>query len=136
MVLSHPVLHSLSNLFVNDLVCTCSELLAYTYHHLYGINCTGLRFFTVYGPRGRPDMAPYKFISRVFNGETIQQFGDGTTSRDYTYVDDIVSGVIASIDRPLGCEVSLLQCYHSASQYKQFVLLSNPINPSAHSTIR
>ena len=81
-------------------------------------------------------MAPYKFISRVFNGETIQQFGDGTTSRDYTYVDDIVSGVIASIDRPLGCEVSFLQCYHSASQYKQFVLLSNPINPSAHSTIR
>lgn len=89
-------------------VCLCSELLAYTYHHLYGINCTGLRFFTVYGPRGRPDMAPYKFISRVFNGETIQQFGDGTTSRDYTYIDDIVSGVIASIDRPLGCEV--LQC--------------------------
>lgn len=63
-------------------------------------------------------MAPYKFISRVFNGETIQQFGDGTTSRDYTYIDDIVSGVIASIDRPLGCEVSLLQCYHCALQKK------------------
>lgn len=82
-----------------------SELLAYTYHHLYGLSVTGLRFFTVYGPRGRPDMAPFKFIERVFNGIAIQQYGDGNTSRDYTYIDDIVSGVVASIDRPLGCEV-------------------------------
>ncbi len=67
---------------------------------------TGLRFFTVYGPRGRPDMAPFKFIERVFNGDAIQQYGDGSTSRDYTYIDDIVSGVVASIDRPLGYEVS------------------------------
>lgn len=82
-----------------------SELLAYTFHHLYGLNCTGLRFFTVYGPRGRPDMAPFKFIDRVFNGEAIQQYGDGSTSRDYTYIDDIVAGVVAAIDTPLGCEV-------------------------------
>eukprot|EP01040_Poterioochromonas_malhamensis_P015710 gene15710-17637_t len=81
------------------------ELLAYTYHHLYGLSVTGLRFFTVYGPRGRPDMAPFKFIERVFNGDAIQQYGDGSTSRDYTYIDDIVSGVVASIDRPLGYEV-------------------------------
>jgi len=81
------------------------ELLAYTFHHLYGLNCTGLRFFTVYGPRGRPDMAPFKFIDRVFRGEAIQQYGDGSTSRDYTYIDDIVDGVIAAIDRPLGYEV-------------------------------
>lgn len=83
----------------------CSELLAYTFHHLYGLNCMGLRFFTVYGPRGRPDMAPFKFIDRVFNGQPIQQYGDGTTSRDYTYIDDIVSGVVAAVDRPLGYEV-------------------------------
>lgn len=82
-----------------------SELFAYTYHHLYGLNCTGLRFFTVYGPRGRPDMAPYKFIDRVFRGVAIQQYGDGSTSRDYTYIDDIASGVISAIDRPLGCQV-------------------------------
>ncbi len=81
------------------------ELLAYTYHHLYGMNCTGLRFFTVYGPRGRPDMAPFKFIDRVYNSLPIQQYGDGSTSRDYTYIDDIVDGVVRAIDRPLGYEV-------------------------------
>ncbi|KAJ1434508.1 hypothetical protein B484DRAFT_446560 [Ochromonadaceae sp. CCMP2298] len=81
------------------------ELFAYTFHHLYGLNTTGLRFFTVYGPRGRPDMAPFKFIDRVYNGHFIQQYGDGSTSRDYTYIDDIVEGVVASIDTPLGCEV-------------------------------
>eukprot|EP00605_Chrysophyceae_sp_TOSAG23-4_P002575 GSChrysophyteH1.ASY1.ANO1.2840.1 assembled CDS len=83
---------------------TC-ELLAYTFNHLYALPCTGLRFFTVYGPRGRPDMAPFKFIDRVFKKKTIQQYGDGTTSRDYTYITDIVAGVISAIDRPLGYEV-------------------------------
>jgi UDP-glucuronate 4-epimerase len=76
------------------------ELLAYTYHHLYQLNVTGLRFFTVYGPRGRPDMAPFKFIDRVSRGVQIQQFGDGTSSRDYTYISDIVDGVVRAIDRP------------------------------------
>lgn len=75
------------------------ELLAYTYHHLYQLNVSGLRFFTVYGPRGRPDMAPFKFIDRVSRGVEIQQFGDGSSSRDYTYIDDIVDGVIRAIDR-------------------------------------
>jgi UDP-glucuronate 4-epimerase len=76
------------------------ELLAYTYHHLYKLNVTGLRFFTVYGPRGRPDMAPFKFIDRVSRGVQIQQFGDGSSSRDYTYISDIVDGVVRAIDRP------------------------------------
>jgi UDP-glucuronate 4-epimerase len=76
------------------------ELLAYTYHHLYKLNISALRFFTVYGPRGRPDMAPFKFIDRVSRGAEIQQFGDGSSSRDYTYVDDIVDGVVRSLDRP------------------------------------
>lgn len=76
------------------------ELLAYTYHHLYNLNVTGLRFFTVYGPRGRPDMAPFKFIDRVSRGVQMQQFGDGTSSRDYTYISDIVDGVVRAIDRP------------------------------------
>merc|ERR1712232_797097 len=65
------------------------ELLAYTYHHLYNLNVTGLRFFTVHGPRGRPDMAPFKFIDRVYRGVELQQFGDGSSSRDYTYISDI-----------------------------------------------
>jgi UDP-glucuronate 4-epimerase len=76
------------------------ELLAYTYHHLYNLNVSGLRFFTVYGPRGRPDMAPFKFIDRVSRGVQIQQFGDGSSSRDYTYISDIVDGVVRAVDRP------------------------------------
>jgi len=75
------------------------ELLAYTYHHLYNLNISGLRFFTVYGPRGRPDMAPFKFIDRVSRGVEMQQYGDGSSSRDYTYIDDIVDGVARAIDR-------------------------------------
>jgi UDP-glucuronate 4-epimerase len=76
------------------------ELISYTYHDLYDLYVTNLRFFTVYGPRCRPDMAPYKFISSVASGKTIEQYGDGSTSRDYTYIDDIVDGVVRAIDRP------------------------------------
>merc|ERR1712176_783896 len=83
---------------------TC-ELLAYTYHHLYGLNFAGLRFFTVYGPRGRPDMAPFKFIDRISCGMEIQQFGDGSSSRDYTYISDIVDGIVRALDRPSGYEI-------------------------------
>jgi len=81
------------------------ELLAYTYHHLYKLNVSGLRFFTVYGPRGRPDMAPFKFIDRISRGVEMQKFGDGTSSRDYTYISDIVDGVLRSIDRPYPYQV-------------------------------
>lgn len=81
------------------------ELFAATYNSLYGLNCTGLRFFTVYGPRGRPDMAPYKFIHRIMNGVTIDQYGDGTSERDYTYIDDVVNGVMLAVDKPLGNQV-------------------------------
>merc|ERR1712087_434079 len=81
------------------------ELLAYTYHHLYKLNVTGLRFFTVYGPNGRPDMAPFKFVDRVSRGIELQQFGDGSSSRDYTYIDDIVDGVVRALDRPLGYQI-------------------------------
>ena len=58
------------------------ELISHTYAHLYNVPVTGLRFFTVYGPRGRPDMAPFKFVDRVLRGQEIQQFGDGSSSRD------------------------------------------------------
>jgi len=81
------------------------ELLSYTYHHLHQLNVSALRFFTVYGPRGRPDMAPFKFIDRISRGLEIQQFGDGSSSRDYTYISDIVDGIIRAIDRPHGYEV-------------------------------
>ena len=73
------------------------EIFAKTYSQLYNIPTIGLRFFTVYGPRGRPDMAPYKFLNAIKNGTTFKKFGDGTTSRDYTYVGDIVDGIISAL---------------------------------------
>ena len=75
------------------------ELYAKTYSQLYDLNLIGLRFFTVYGPRGRPDMAPYKFLKAIKDGTKFQKYGEGTSSRDYTYVDDIVSGVVASLQK-------------------------------------
>ena len=69
------------------------ELMAYTYSHLYGIPATGLRFFTVYGPFGRPDMAYFKFTNKIRNGEAIQIYNNGDMYRDFTYVDDIVTGI-------------------------------------------
>ncbi|KAG1697614.1 hypothetical protein DVH05_016052 [Phytophthora capsici] len=81
------------------------ELLAHTYHHLHGLDTIGLRFFTVYGPRGRPDMAPFKFMDRIARDVAIDQYGDGSSSRDYTFIDDIVQGVLLSLDRGQGCEV-------------------------------
>jgi len=74
------------------------ELLCYTYAHLYGIAIVSLRFFTVYGARQRPDLAIHKFIALVEAGKPIPVFGDGSTGRDYTYVDDIVAGVLAAVD--------------------------------------
>ena len=74
------------------------ELLCHTYSHLFDIRCVCLRFFTVYGARQRPDLAIHKFARLITDGKPIQIFGDGTTRRDYTYVDDIISGVLASID--------------------------------------
>jgi len=74
------------------------ELLCHTYSHLYGLRCVCLRFFTVYGPRQRPDLAIHKFAKLIGAGKPIPVFGDGTTRRDYTYVDDIIDGVIAAIN--------------------------------------
>jgi UDP-glucuronate 4-epimerase len=74
------------------------ELLGYTYAHLYGIHVICLRFFTVYGPRQRPDLAIHKFLALLEAGKPIPFFGDGSSGRDYTYVDDIVDGIIAAID--------------------------------------
>lgn len=83
------------------------ELYARMYSQLHGIPTIGLRFFTVYGPRGRPDMAPYKFMKAIRNGDVFQKFGDGTSSRDYTYVADIVNGIVAALDneKEIQCEV-------------------------------
>ena len=77
-----------------------NESMAHSYAHLFGIPCTGFRFFTVYGPWGRPDMALFKFADAMLKGEPIDVYGQGKMQRDFTYVDDIVDGLVAAIDRP------------------------------------
>ena len=81
------------------------ELLAFNYHHLYGLDAYCLRFFTVYGPRQRPEMAIAKFTDAIERGEEIPFYGDGSSRRDYTYIDDILDGVEASIERCRGFEI-------------------------------
>jgi UDP-glucuronate 4-epimerase len=75
------------------------ELICYTYHHLHGLQVTCLRFFTVYGPRQRPDMAIHKFTQLIASGQKVPMFGDGTTKRDYTYITDIIDGVDRALER-------------------------------------
>ena len=77
-----------------------NELLAHSYAHLYGIPTTGLRFFTVYGPWGRPDMALFLFTEKILKGEPIEVYNEGRMLRDFTYIDDIVEGVVRVLDRP------------------------------------
>lgn len=77
-----------------------NELMAHSYSHLFGINCTGLRFFTVYGPLGRPDMAPMIFAKSISEGEKINVFNNGEMSRDFTFIDDIIEGIYKVLKKP------------------------------------
>lgn len=81
-----------------------SEGMAYSWHHLHGLDVSILRYFTVYGPAGRPDMSPLKFVHRIVQGETIPLYGDGEQLRDFTFVDDIARGTIAAL-KPVGFEI-------------------------------
>ena len=83
-----------------------NEAMAHAYAHLFRFPCTGLRFFTVYGPWGRPDMSPIKFLSAILEGRPIDVYGRGQMQRDFTYVDDIVDGVVAALDRPAQVDAS------------------------------
>ena len=93
----HPVNHPVSLYAATK---RANELMAHTYSHLYGLAATGLRFFTVYGPWGRPDMAPMLFARAILSGEPIRVFNHGAMQRDFTYIDDIVEGVIRCLDKP------------------------------------
>lgn len=75
-----------------------NEIQIHTYHHLYNINAVCFRFFTVYGPRQRPDLAIHKFFNAILNNKPIEMYGDGTSKRDYTYIDDILDGVIKGLN--------------------------------------
>jgi UDP-glucuronate 4-epimerase len=90
-----PIFHPISPYAATK---AAGELLCHTYSHLYGLRCLCLRFFTVYGARQRPDLAIHKFARLISQGKPIPVFGDGTTRRDYTYIDDIIAGVRAAID--------------------------------------
>ncbi len=81
------------------------ELICHTYHHLYGIDISCLRFFTVYGPRQRPDLAIHKFVKLIEAGKPITVFGDGSMERDFTYIDDIIDGTVAAIEKCEGFEI-------------------------------
>lgn len=108
-----------------------NELLANTYHHLYGIPVTGLRFFTVYGPWGRPDMAYYKFTKAVLEGTEITIFHEGKLRRDFTYIDDIVNGTVSAIDLEAPCELFNLG-HHKPITVLDFVnLLENILGKKA-----
>src|SRR5690606_13062609 len=84
-----------------------NELMAHTYSHLYGLPTTGLRFFTVYGPWGRPDMAPFLFIRAILAGKPIDVFNRGKVQRDFTSIDGMVEGVVRTLDRPLAGDATL-----------------------------
>jgi UDP-glucuronate 4-epimerase len=82
-----------------------NEVIAHAYHHLYGLSVTALRYFTAYGPWGRPDMAYYRFTRQICDGQSIQVFNRGQMKRDFTYIDDIVQGTTAAIDLGASCEI-------------------------------
>lgn len=82
-----------------------NELMAYAYHHLFKIPCTGLRYFTVYGPWGRPDMALFIFTKAILNNKPINVFNYGRMKRDFTYIDDVIEGTISALDKPFDYEI-------------------------------
>jgi len=99
---SDPIFSAISPYAASKLAC---EALGHVYHHVYGLEVLMLRFFTVYGPRQRPDLAIHKFAQLITQGKPIPVFGDGCTARDYTYVDDTVDGVMAGTERTFGYEI-------------------------------
>lgn len=117
-----------------------NELTAYTYHHLYKMNLTGLRFFTAYGPWGRPDMAYFSFTKAIIEGKPIRVFNNGNMRRDFTYIDDVVDGVVKVIDKPFANEIFnignsqtvelkyLIECIEKALD-KKAVLDLQPMQP-------
>jgi UDP-glucuronate 4-epimerase len=108
-----------------------SEVLARTFHNLYGIEVAALRFFTVYGPRQRPDLAIHKFSRRMLAGQPLPFFGDGSSRRDYTWIDDIISGVLAACDVPLAFDTLNLGGAHTTSLAELVALLEEALGVPA-----
>lgn len=107
-----------------------AEGLCYTYHHLYGLDVTVFRFFTVYGPAGRPDMSIFRFIRWIYEGSPVAVYGDGLQSRDFTYVGDVARGVIAGL-KPLGFETINLGGDHPVTLNEVICILERIMNKKA-----
>ncbi|MCB1106749.1 MAG: GDP-mannose 4,6-dehydratase, partial [Chlamydiia bacterium] len=112
------------------------ELLAKSYHHLYNIPMVGLRFFTVYGPWGRPDMAYYSFAKKIMREEPLPLYNHGKMERDFTYIDDIVDGIIATLDHPEGFEIYNLGNNRPEPLMRLVELLEKYLGKKAHLTYK
>jgi UDP-glucuronate 4-epimerase len=108
-----------------------NELMAHVYSHVHGLNVSLMRFFTVYGPRQRPDMAIHKFTRMIDAGDPIPMFGDGSTARDYTYIDDIVHGLIQAVDRPFRYEIFNLGEHHTTTLRELITLIEKHVGKEA-----
>ena len=108
-----------------------NELIAFSYSHLYNLNTTGLRFFTVYGPWGRPDMAMYIFAKKILSGEPISVFNNGKMKRDFTYIDDIISGTRSAIEKNYNCEIFNLGNNKSEKLMDMIYLIENELGKEA-----
>ena len=105
--------------------------MAYTYNHLFGLRSTGLRFFTVYGPWGRPDMAMYIFLNKINNDQQIHVFNHGKMQRDFTYIDDIISGLTSSIEKNYACEIFNLGNNKSENLMDMIAVIENYLDKKA-----
>lgn len=123
-----PIFNTISPYAVSKLAC---EALGHVYHHVHGMDLCMLRFFTVYGPRQRPDLAIHKFARLMTDDEPIPVFGDGTTARDYTYVEDTVDGVIAATEREFGYEIINLGESQTIELGRLIELLENALDTKA-----
>lgn len=125
---SDPIFNAISPYAASKLAC---EALGHVYHHIYGIDVVMLRFFTVYGPRQRPDLAIHKFATLIRAGKPIPVFGDGATARDYTYITDILQGVLACTERGFGYEIINLGESQTVTLARLIELLENALGKKA-----
>jgi UDP-glucuronate 4-epimerase len=123
-----PAVSPISPYAASKLAC---EALGHVYHHVYGLDVAMLRFFTVYGPRQRPDLAIHKFARRIAAGQPIEVFGDGSSARDYTYITDIVDGIMACSGQSFGYEVFNLGGSHPAKLSHLVALLESALGQKA-----
>ncbi|HRK29877.1 MAG TPA: NAD-dependent epimerase/dehydratase family protein [Tepidisphaeraceae bacterium] len=108
------------------------ELFAHSHHHLYGVPITVLRFFNVYGPHGRPDMMPWQWVAAIARGEPITLYNGGKMKRDWTYIDDIVDGFVATLDSPMGFEIMNLGCGNPVENVRFVEIIEDLVGKRAH----